>query len=121
MTAYEDKAAAALAALQDYTRDLEADLGKIERNNVDNPNYNYVQRMVQPGHEPLGLALANSGATSHRLADYKVYAADSLNWLATSDTLTTNEKAARALVQTLYGSIQAIQTRADAIALIATF
>jgi hypothetical protein len=121
MSAYEEKAAAALAALKDYTRDLEADLGKIERNRADNPDYGFVQRMVQPGREPGGLVSTNAGVGLHRLNDYKSHAADALSWLITGDVLTTNEVAARGLVQSLYASIQSIHARADAITLIATF
>jgi hypothetical protein len=123
MTQYEDKAAATLLALKDYARDLEADLGKIERNRVpSNPNFGDVQPLVEPLTSISGLPAGENAIVRRRvLTEYISNASVALHWVGMRDGLTGPELAARTAVKTLVASIQAINSRADAATLIATF
>lgn len=121
MTQYEDKAAAVLLVLKDYTRDLEADLGKIERNRVNgNPNFGDVQQMVEPGTFATG-AGENAAVARAKLTEYCSNASAALSWVNMRDGLTTSEIAAFNEIKELVTSFHAISDRADAVALIATF
>jgi hypothetical protein len=121
MTQYEDKAAAVLLALQNYTRDLEADLGKIERNMVPgNPNFGDVQRLMEPGTRTQGSGV-NAAIAREKLSEYKNYASEALNWVGMRDGLSGPEITARTAVKTLVTSIRDIGDHADAVALVTTF
>ncbi|MGV8912481.1 MAG: hypothetical protein ACOH14_07685 [Rhodoglobus sp.] len=123
MTQYEDTAAAVLLALQNYARDLEADLGKIERNTVaGNPNFGDVQRLTEPATWKQGPGAGENAAIAHqKLSEYKNYASEALSWVGMRDGLSGPEITARTAVKTLVTSIRDIGDHADAVALVATF
>jgi hypothetical protein len=119
MTDLEAKAAVSLARLQDYARDLEADLGKIERNHTNNPDLGHVPAFTPAG-DAWDIAQQNAGLAHHRIIDYSRWASAALTPF-NGQELTTGEKSAVAAIRDLVTAIQSISTRSDATALVASF
>lgn len=120
MTDLEQRANIALAHLQDFTRDLAADLGKIERNRAYNPNFNQVTEFVIQGREPMGLASQNRDLAHFKITDYANEASRALSSFDPVG-LETAELAAMGRLKDLVASIKAVSNHDDALALVATF
>lgn len=119
MSDLTDAAAITLAHLQDYTRDLEADLGTASRNRTNNPNFGPGQYI--PDTERLeDHSQQNHDTTAQVLRSYK---AGSPAALTKYNGLFLNaaEKVAVDKIRTLISDIDAVESYADATALVATF
>lgn len=124
MSAITDKAAAVKAALQDYARDIEADLGKQARALTANPNWEFVQPFndVGPTLAAYQADRARYSPYPHRLSHYQRNAAGARDAiLRVGAPETTAERTAYAEILALLDSINTIRTHPDAVALVATF
>lgn len=126
--AFTDRVAALNTALEDYARDMEADLGKIARNRVRNPNWEFVQLFEDPGHDIAAqhahVASGFDSSGTRRREEYQ------LNINAVVDliyrgvdiaTLTAPEKAAASALRAKVTAFKAIRSLSEATAFVATF
>jgi hypothetical protein len=119
MSDLTDAAAVTLAHLQDYTRDLEADLGKASRNRTNNPDFR-PGRYVPDTSRLEDFVQQNHDTTAQVLRAYKADASRALSKY-NGLFLTAAEKTEVDKIRALINDIDTVESYADATALVATF
>jgi hypothetical protein len=119
MSDLTEAAAVTLTHLQDYTRDLEADLGKAARNRTNNPSFGPGQYVPDTSRID-DFTQQNHNTTAQVLRAYKAGASAALSRY-NGLFLTGPEKTEVEKIRALIKDIDLVESHADATALVATF